>query len=278
MPLISIVTSTYNAEKHFKDLIRSIRDQSFDDFEWIVIDGGSTDTTLELAKLNNDIITYFSCEPDTGIYNAWNKGLKIAKGEWICFIGSDDFFISTESLGDISRILRVSPPTSRIIYSKVLITNESCVPLYIIGESWDKASKKFRSLMTLPHPGLMHHRSLFTEYGLFDDSFRIAGDYEFLLRVIKSETPFFNTGPPLVSMRLGGISSNSKHQLSSLSEVRRASRRHGSVFPSIYLIFAFAKLVVRWLIASMFGNRNSAIILDLGRAILGKKAHWTRLR
>lgn len=278
MPLISIITSTYNSERYLKDLIRSLRDQTFFDFEWIIIDGGSTDSTLEITNLNSDIIKYTSSEPDTGIYNAWNKGLKVARGEWICFIGSDDFFISPDSLQGIAEILRSSPPTTKIIYSKVLITNESCVPLYTIGEPWYKAKKKFRSLMTLPHPGLMHHKSLFRDYGYFDESYRIAGDYEFLLRATKLETPFFNTGPPLVSMRLGGISSSSKHQLSSLFEVRRATKQHGGTFPSMHLISAFGRLSLRSLIVSIFGNRNAAIALDFGRSLMGKKAHWTRLR
>lgn len=89
-PLISIITVTFNAYKHIQNCIDSIQTQSYRNIEHIIIDGGSTDGTINILQHNNQKITYWKSEPDTGIFNAMNKGLKQAKGDWIYFLGADD--------------------------------------------------------------------------------------------------------------------------------------------------------------------------------------------
>ena len=89
-PFISIITSTYCAAACLPRVIESIRAQTFDDFEWIVIDGASTDDTVDILRQNEDVIDYWMRESDKGIYDAWNKGLPHVRGTWVLFLGADD--------------------------------------------------------------------------------------------------------------------------------------------------------------------------------------------
>ena len=85
LPLITIITATYNAAQYLPRTIKSIREQTYENIEWIIIDGNSTDETIELIQQNEDVIDYWMSEPDAGIYDAWNKGISLARGEWIAF-------------------------------------------------------------------------------------------------------------------------------------------------------------------------------------------------
>jgi len=277
MPLISIITSTLNSEQFIGSLSDSLRSQLFKDFEWVVIDGKSKDKTLQIIAMNSGVVTKVISEPDNGIYDAWNKGVTLAKGEWICFIGADDFFIDANALGEISSSLRGVYPKHRIGYRALSLVNQKKQELYKIGEPWSEARKKIKDIMTLPHPGLMHHKTLFEEFGQFDTSFKIAGDYEFLLRVLKNQDPYYCEGRPGIAMRTGGLSSNPRYSLQSLLESRRASKMHGRLLPRAPFFLGLARIFIRWLLFKSLGERRSKIVMDYGRSLLGKAPHWTKL-
>ena len=97
-PLFTIIIAVFNGAKTLQQCIDSVAQQSYPNKQLIIIDGGSTDGTVELLQANDQSISYWVSEPDAGIYNAWNKGLKQANGEWICFLGADDYFYQV-SLG-----------------------------------------------------------------------------------------------------------------------------------------------------------------------------------
>jgi len=146
--------------------------------ELIVIDGGSTDGSVDIIRRFSWAITHWTSEPDNGIYDAWNKGLRIAKGEWIAFLGADDFWKSESaiaSLMDAATYPQVNFVSARLI--KAAYGNN---PERAFGERWSK--RKIRQHMSIAHSGMLHHRSLFDQFGGFDTRFRIAGDYEFFLR------------------------------------------------------------------------------------------------
>lgn len=277
MPLISIITSTLNSGEHIGDLAESLQAQNYKDFEWIIVDGKSSDQTLSIIEKNRKIVSALISEPDSGIYEAWNKGIKLAQGDWICFIGADDFFVDANALAEISSSLEGVYPQHRIGYRALSLVNKKGVPLYELGDPWSTARKNFRDSMNLPHPGLMHHKTLFKEFGVFDTSFKIAGDYEFLLRTLKNQDPYFCEGRPVIAMRTGGLSSNPRHSLQSLMESRKASKKHGRLLPRSSFFLGLTRLCIRWLIFRSFGERRSKILMDYGRSLLGKPPHWTRL-
>lgn len=276
-PLITIITATYNAASYLPTLIASIREQTYKNFEWVVMDGGSTDGTVEILRVNADVVGYWSSEPDKGIYNAWNKALRHASGEWICFLGADDYLWSNDALTQVAAVLKTLPSETQIAYGQVMLLGLDDAPLYAVGEPFGLKPGQRVDVMGLPpHPGLMHRRTVFEVRGGFDESFRIAGDTELLLRELQLSPAYFVPNLTIAGMRQGGISSKPSNVLKSLRELRRIQRKHGIRWPGIPLALAWLRAFVRWILWRAMGERLARRALDFGRKVLGKPAYWTR--
>jgi glycosyltransferase involved in cell wall biosynthesis len=274
-PLITIITSTYNAAVYLPNAIKSIREQTYENIEWIVVDGASTDGTLDILRQNEDVIDYWVSEQDTGIYDAWNKGIRHAKGDWILFLGADDHLWKQDVLQKMAAMLDAAYPTYRVVYGKVALVNKEGEGIYFPGEAWEKIRNRFRSVMCLPHTGLFHHRDLFRVHGEFDTSFRISGDYEFLLRELKNRDAMF-VDFVIAGMSIGGISSNPATSETMLFEMRRATRKNGRTFPGLPWFLAAFRHMLRRILWRILGERGARHLLDMGRRLMGKPAHWTR--
>jgi glycosyltransferase involved in cell wall biosynthesis len=203
-PKVTVITSVYNGEKYLEDCIKSVLNQSYDNFEYIIIDGGSTDKTIEIIKYYEQSISYWVSEADSGIYDAWNKGVEKAKGDWITFLGSDDKLlpdaleIYVKHIGD-----HTNRDKLQFVSSLIELVDDQMNHIKTVGHPW--IWKQFKRKMTTWHVGTFHARHLFTAYGIFDSSFKISGDYELLLRVKnKLNTSFINK--QTAKMRTGGIS------------------------------------------------------------------------
>lgn len=272
----SIITATFNAAKVLPGLIDSLRQQTNRDFEWIVIDGASTDGTRDLLRKNEDIISHWISEPDKGIYDAWNKGVAKAQGEWVLFVGADDRLWSPNVLAEMSEWLSGVEDRCRVVYGKVMLLDGNGAELYPIGEPWKRVRSRFLSVMCLPHTATFHHRSLFLEYGNFDSSFRIVGDYEFLLRELVSHDAKFAEDVIVAGMLTGGLSSNPATSECMLLEIRRATRMHGRLFPGMPWLVATVRHIIRKLLWGVVGETSARRLLDFGRRMMGKPAHWTK--
>ena len=276
-PLISIVVAAYNGAATLQQCINSVALQTYPHKELIIIDGGSTDGTAELLKTNQQLITYWSSEPDQGIYHAWNKALPRARGEWICFLGADDHFWDEHVLTKMAEELAKLPADIRVAYGQIMLLNGAGEGLYAIGEPWERLKQRFLKSMCIPHPGMMHRRSLFEQHGGFDESFRIAGDYELLLRELKTADAVFVQELVMVGMRQGeGESSHPAATLRVLQETRRAQRMHGQWLPSSRWLFSVMKVYLRLLLWRVFGEPIARKALDFGRRVMGQPAYWTR--
>jgi glycosyltransferase involved in cell wall biosynthesis len=275
--LISIITSTRNAARQLPNAIKAMRQQSYSNFEWIIVDGASTDGTVDVIRKNGDIVDQWISEPDGGIYEAWNKGLQLARGEWICFLGADDWLWEPDVLLKFSRVLEQAYPPFRVVYGRVAIVNGSGDVLFYEGTAWPKVRRRFQSVMSIPHPGLMHHRSIFEEHGFFDPSFKIAGDYELLLRELRCRDARFVPEVVTAGMSREGISSRPEAIGISLLELRRATRKNGRLFPGVPWITSMARHILRRALWSVLGERMAPIALDVGRGIIGKPSYWSRL-
>jgi Glycosyl transferase family 2 len=276
-PLISIVVAAYNGAATLQQCINSVALQSYPHKELIIIDGGSTDGTAELLKTNQQLITYWSSEPDQGIYHAWNKALPRACGEWICFLGADDHFWDEHVLTKMAEELAKLPAEIRVAYGQIMLLNGGGERLYAVGKPWEGLKQLFLKSMCIPHPGMMHRRSLFAQHGGFDESFRIAGDYELLLRELKTADAAFIPNLVTVGMRQGkGESSHPAATLRVLQETRRAQRMHGQWFPSSRWLFSVMKVYLRLLLWRVFGEPIARKALDFGRRVMGQPAYWTR--
>ncbi len=198
--LISIIIAVYNAASNIEKTLLSILNQSVNLYEIILIDGGSTDNTNDIIKKYNNKIAVWVSEKDKGIYDAWNKGLGRAKGNWIMFLGAGDT-LETDAVADYLKAC--DGGELDYVSSRVQLVDEDAVKGRIIGKPW--RWKTMRRYMCVAHVGSIHSANLFKVYGTFDANYRITGDYEFLLRCgASTRTAFINK--VTANMLLGGVS------------------------------------------------------------------------
>lgn len=275
-PLISVIVAVFNGGKTLQQCIDSVAQQTYVNKELIIIDGGSKDGTVDVLASNRERIGYWVSEPDRGIYNAWNKGLAQAKGEWICFFGADDFFWDAQVLDRIASQLSTIPPDIRVAYGQIMLLNNDGENLYPIGGPWQDAKERFKQVMSIPHPGLMHRRGLFEQHGNFDESFRIGGDYELLLRELKAADAVFVPGIITVGMRQGGLSSSPANSIESMWDIRRAQKMHGLYLPGLSWMTAMIRVYLRLILWNVIGEGMTRKLIDLGRRVKGLPPYWTK--
>lgn len=175
-PIISIVTAVFNGAKTLRATIESIVPQLCDDIEYIIIDGGSSDGTVDIIKEYESWLFFWTSEPDRGIYDAWNKGIDASRGCFIAFVGADDVLEAHAANAYLEHVRR---RPSIEYWSSRLACGENA--RRIIGQPWNWAG--FRRYMVVGHVGSLHRRDLYARYGKYDISYKVAGDYEFLLRI-----------------------------------------------------------------------------------------------
>jgi len=276
-PHISVIVAVFNGKATLQQCIDSVSHQTYPNKELIIIDGGSKDGTIELLRANGERISYWVSEPDSGIYSALNKGLDQAHGEWICVLGADDYFWDEHALAHMAEQLQKLPASVQVAYGQVMVVNAGGKAIHAFGEPWENVKRRFKQVMSIPHQATMHRRSLFERQGKFDETFRIAGDYELLLRELKSADACFIPGIIMAAMRQGsGISSNPQNSLLVLRETRRAQLKNGLHLPGPIWLLAVARVYLRLLLWKILGERLARKTLDLGRRAMGLPPFWTR--
>jgi glycosyltransferase involved in cell wall biosynthesis len=178
-PLITVITAVVNGAQTLEQSILSVINQSYDNLEYIIIDGASGDGTLDIIRRYEQAIDYWVSEPDEGIYDAWNKGIRLARGDWVAFLGADDNYLPGAINAYAKTIAGSRDRGLEYISSRVNLTQGTQV-IRTVGDRWKW--KSLRRYMNVAHVGSLHSRALFERYGLFDTSYKIGGDYEFLLR------------------------------------------------------------------------------------------------
>jgi len=275
-PQISIIVASFNSINTLSRTIESVLSQTYLNKELIIIDGGSKDGTVDVLKRFDESISYWCSKPDKGIYNAWNKALDYTKGDWLYFLGADDYLWASDVLERIAQKLMKARPKFRVVYGMVNIVREDGTVLEILNEPWDQAKKNFRQQMTLCHQGVFHDRSLFDLHGKFDESFQILGDYEFLLRELKIHDAAFIDDVVIAGMQHGGISSDPSKALSMHKEILRARLKNGIKGISFYLLWIRMLLLIRVIVQAVFGDMTAGVLSDLYRIITGKPRIYTK--
>jgi glycosyltransferase involved in cell wall biosynthesis len=279
LPKISVIVAVFNAKSTLQQCLDSFTKQSYKNKELIVIDGASTDGSIEILNLNSAFIDYWISEQDRGVFHAWNKALKKVDGDWICFLGADDYFWSEDVLTNMAVELNQSNSSVQLVYGQVMLLSQSGEPINLIGQAWLNVGKQLQKKMCVPHPGAMHRRNFFDRNGVFDETYRIAGDYEILLR------GFLDVGnqavfvPDLIAvgMRHGGLSSNPLNSLVVMQEIRKAQKTHTNSWPDIAWICRLALIYLRLLIWKMFGEVVGKALVDLARKMVGLPPYWTKV-
>lgn len=209
---LSIITVTLNSENTIEDTFQSIFQQTHPDIEYIVIDGGSTDGTLEVIKKYSDKITHFLSEKDTGIYDAMNKGLRLATGDVIGILNSDDIYPNTRTLELVASTFRKE--NCQALYGDlVYVHQEDTDKMYRYWRSKRYSKSKFKLGWMPPHPTFFVKKGVYDLFGHFDLRLCSASDYEIMFRFLYKHKVSVSYLPKvLVKMRIGGQSNESLKQ------------------------------------------------------------------
>ena len=238
---ISVITISYNAENTIEKTLKSIKNQSYNNIEHIIIDGGSKDSTLEICNSFSHEAKIIS-ESDNGVYDAFNKGLKLATGDVIGFLNADDTFYNENSIQDI--VDAFSNNETDIVYGNLdYVNEESKVIRNWISKPYEKGLVK-KAWMPA-HPSFYCKKEVYDRLGGYNDSFKIAGDFELCLRFLEiNQVPSFYLNKKLVKMLVGGISNSGlKSKWIIFKEDLRAFKINNiSVNHVLFFLYKFKKL------------------------------------
>ena len=224
-PIFSIITVTKNAEETIEGCIESVKRQTFSDFEHLIIDGKSTDSTVKILEQTKYANLSYISESDAGLYDAMNKGIQMAKGNYVGILNADDKY-SQDCLEQVINVFRNSPNVG-IVYAGMII---------------DQKEKLFVSHLDLEskmicHPTCFVSRENYERIGNFDLKYRVAADYDFMLRAKKYGVEFEGIESEIVEFRSGGFSS--KNPFKSIYETYRIQLKYAkkSIFSATLLFW-----------------------------------------
>jgi glycosyltransferase involved in cell wall biosynthesis len=228
-PCFSIVIGTFNAATTLQRTLDSVFHQSSPSWEVLVSDGASSDGTVEILRRNAASLAWWNSEPDSGLTQAWNRCLERIRGKWILFLGADDALFAKDTLQRAEERLGAISSTTLLAFGRILLAPAADLSRgTVLGSPWSQAGDRFFLENTLPHQAVFHNALLFRELGGFDESFRMAADYELMLRCVMRELPV-DLGADLVVSRMAdeGMSSDPRRSWMVHREFRRARRKHG---------------------------------------------------
>lgn len=246
---VSVITTTYNSAATIADTLKSVLAQNWTDLEHIVVDGNSADNTMEIVRSFEPAyggrLRYIS-EPDKGLYDAMNKGIRMATGDVVGILNSDDFFTDADVLKSVAEAFLAND--IECLYGDIHFVRannlERCVRYYS-GASFRRW--QMRVGMSPPHPSIYCRREVFDRIGFYDQTFRVCADFDFMLRAFYLNTLRQMYVPvDMVTMRTGGLSSNSSRVT---QEHIRIFRKHGMVsnrfIESLRYIFKIGQFMAR---------------------------------
>lgn len=277
-PIITIITSTYNVVQDLIWTIDSINSQTYPNLQWIIADGASTDGTVEILK-GNDIIDYWFSEPDTGIYDAWNKALKHVKGDWVQFIGAGDQLFENDTLDKVASYLKDAYPEYELVYGQVMhISEKGRKELYISGESWEGYSGKWEgNRPKLPvQTGIYHHFSKFNgRLKPFDTSYKIVADCHFLLEKDNLSKNMKFVPFVITKMPMGGVSGSIEGGFKIYLETRTSMKALNIVVPLNHSLINFLKYSFAKGFVTISSVKKYEKFIDTMKAIRGKPKVFT---
>ena len=206
---VSIITATYNSSKTIADTLQSLNTQSYENIEYIIIDGKSKDNTLDVIKQQCSRVSKIISESDEGIYDALNKGIEASTGDIVGFLHSDDLFAYSDAVKDI--VAQMNESVSDAVYGDLqYVSKDNTNKVVRLWKSGSYSRSKLKNGWMPPHPTFYMRRELYNKFGLFDLNFKIAADYDSLLRYLWSNNIKITYLPKVViKMRVGGESNRS---------------------------------------------------------------------
>jgi glycosyltransferase involved in cell wall biosynthesis len=248
-PKFSIITVSFNSEKTIEDTIKSIVNQSYQTIEYIIIDGLSKDGTLKIIDKYKDKITVVISEKDNGIFDAFNKGLKLATGDVVGFLNSDDFYVDNTVIAQVARIFQEKNVDG--VYGDLVYVNPKDTSKIIRHwESLNFDRKLFERGWMPPHPTLFVRKELYSKYGYFNTWMKISNDYEIVLRLFyKNNATAAYLPKILIKMRAGGNSNGTlKKRYLANKEDREAWKVNGLKMPVLFAILKPLRKITQYFV------------------------------
>lgn len=243
-PKVSVITVCYNAEEFIENAINSVLKQTYENLEYIIIDGASKDNTISIINKYKSGIAFFLSEPDNGMYEAMNKGIKAATGDILYFLNSDDVFYNEYVVENVVKIFQANNDTE-LVYGPILIkdpiTNESFI------QAHDYITKSYFIYGAICQQGIFYKASTFKKCGLFDDKYKIVGDYEWVLRAFYKYNIKRKYYRGIIAVfRNGGVSDPSKLSNLHYNERRKVVRDYFNILHILNFKFiSFCKIVLK---------------------------------
>jgi glycosyltransferase involved in cell wall biosynthesis len=234
---ISVITVCFNSAKTIEDTIQSVLSQDYPNVEYIIVDGGSKDATLDIVKKYSANISHFISEPDKGIYDAMNKGIALATGDVVGILNSDDVYYDSQVLSHISKAFEVT--NADAVYGDlVYVASNNLEKVTRVWKSKPYTEGAFLKGWMPPHPTFYVKKSCYNQLGNYSLKLKSAADYELMLRFIhKYKISLAYIPKTLVKMRVGGESNVSlKNRLRANKEDRMAWKMNG-LKPHFYTLF-----------------------------------------
>ena len=240
---ISVITVAYNSATTIADTLLSVASQTYVDIEHLVIDGKSTDETIRVVEAHRHSRLTLSSEPDKGIYDAMNKGLELASGDVVGFLNSDDFYADASVLQKVANAFQ--DPAVEACYADLVYVNQDNSRVVRYWKSKPFVSGDFAKGWCPAHPTFYVRKSVIERLGLFDRKFKLAADFEFMVRYLERGNIRAAYIPHVsVRMRLGGATNQSwKNIIQQNNEIFAALRKNGVLFSRIW--FAVNKIFNR---------------------------------
>jgi glycosyltransferase involved in cell wall biosynthesis len=242
-PKVSVVTVCYNSADTIEDTIRSVLSQQHGRLEYVVVDGGSTDGTLDILAKYQDRIDKCISEPDRGIYDAMNKGVGLAEGELVGFLNADDVYASPTVISEIAAVAHANHVDG--VYGDLMyIGRRDTQRIVRYWRAGQYRAKAFYSGWVPPHPTFFCRTALYREFGGFDPQYRVAGDFELMLRFIEKQHINVHYIPkPFVRMRVGGKANTVRGILQGNREIIHAFQSNGLAFPLHFFCFRLLRRI-----------------------------------
>lgn len=264
-PLLSIITVVYNGAGHFERAFESVLNQKYSNIEYIVVDGGSSDGTIDMLRSHENAIDYWVSEPDKGIYDAMNKGIKLSKGELIGFLNADDYY-ELEAIKEVIKVYFETGFKEIFFGNSIVIQGDLGISYMSIGNA-----SLWRGL-GFKHQAMFVHRHVHEQFGLYNTAYRIAADYDFVMNVVSQGVRLVYIDKCLVNYSNMGISGTNR--IETLNEIRVIAKKYYGIFSLSFL--GFMAIFLR---SCLFQGVGRLIYVAFGeKALLGLRAIYTRLR
>lgn len=253
-PKISIITACYNAEKTIEQTILSVINQTYDNIEYIIVDGASNDGTMSIVNKYKDKIDIIISEPDNGIYDAFNKGAKVATGDYVQYLNADDYLYDSLVIKEISVFIQ-NFKKAKAVYGGILKRNP--ITDYVEVNNQKISIEDIQNGKMIPHPATFISREILNEFGYFDESYKIAADYDLISKLFKKyDGEIFHINRLVSIFRTDGISNDLSNRLKIDNEVKEIIKNHFTISLKTTRNMSNEFYLKKWIEKMVFENSN----------------------